>query len=97
MKPVQKKLRVLHYPQLPCKPFEVDVKSEAEAYLISNALASQHLYLLELGLIEDYSNIISVVMWDEDSDGEGNPDWVDYYNDDEMMEFGEFAETYLQS
>lgn len=34
-------------------------------------------------------------MWDENSDGEGNADWVDYYNEEEGMEFDEFVETYL--
>lgn len=37
------------------------------------------------------------IMFEEDSDGEGNPDWVDYYNEEEMMEFDEFVETYLST
>jgi hypothetical protein len=94
---VTNKLRVLHYPQVPCKPFIVDVKDEEQAYLVSNALANQHLFLFEINFIPDYANSISVVMWDENSDGEGNGDWVDYYNEEEGMEFDEFAETYLKN
>jgi hypothetical protein len=97
MKKVKNILRVLHYPQIPCEPFFVDVKDEEQALLIKETLANQHLFLYDRKIIPDYSNVISVVMWDEDSDGEGTPDWVDYYNEDENMEFYEFVETYLQS
>lgn len=97
MNKVTNKLRVLHYPQVPCIPFIVDVKDEEQAYLISNALADQHLFLFKNNMIPDYANSIQVVMWDEDSDGEGNGDWVDYYNEEEGMEFDEFAETYLKT
>ena len=95
MKKVTNKLRVLHYPQIPYTPFFVDMKDEEQALLIRNTLAYQHLYLYDNGFIDDYSNAISVVMWDEDSDGEGTPDWVEYYNEEEGMGFDEFAETYL--
>jgi hypothetical protein len=95
MKTVKNKLRVSHYPQIPCKPFIVEVKDEEQAYLISEALANQHLFLFENKFIPDYSNMISVEMWDENSDGEGKADWVEYYNDDEEMDFEEFTETYL--
>lgn len=96
MKPVTNKLRVLHYPQIPCEHFFVDVKDEEQAYLIKNALADQHKFLFENNMIPDYSNVILVVMWDENSDGEGNADWVDYWNEAEQMEFDEYAETYLK-
>lgn len=95
MKKVKNKLRVLHFPQIPCEPFFVNVKDEEQALLISDTLANQHLYLYDNNFIPDYSNIILVQMWEEDSDGEGNPDWVDYYNEEEGMEFDEFVENYL--
>lgn len=92
---VKNKLRVLHYPQVPCKPFFVDVKDEEQAYLIQETLANQHLFLFENNIIPDYANSIEVVMWDEDSDGEGTPDWVSYYNEDEGVKLDEFVEEYL--
>jgi len=95
MQKVKNKLRVLHYPQVPCEPFFVDVKDEEQAFLIRETLANQHLWLFDKNIIPDYANIVSVVMWDEDSDGEGMPDWVDYYNEEEEMGFDEFVETYL--
>jgi len=93
---VKNKLRVLHYPQIPCEPFFVDVKDEEQAYLIQETLANQHLYLFNNNIIPDYANSIDVVMWDEDSDGEGTPDWVSYYNEEEGVEWDEFVEEYLK-
>lgn len=95
MKKVQNKLRVLHYPQIPCKPFFVDVKDEEQALLIREALTNQHLFLYDNNMIDDYSNVITVVMFEENSDGEGTPDWVEYYNEEELMDFDEFSQTYL--
>lgn len=97
MNNVKNKLRVMHYAQVPCKPFIVDVSNEREAKKIMDVLADQHLFLLEQNIIPDYSNDISVVMWDENADGEGNADWVDYWNDEEGMDFDEFSETYLSN
>lgn len=95
MKKVKNKLRVLHFPQIPCKPFSVEVKDEEQAFLIQETLANQHCFLYDNNFIPDYSNIILVQMWDENSDGEGTPDWIDYWNEEELMEFDEFAEMYL--
>ena len=67
MKLVNKKLRVLHFPQIPCKPFQVEVKDEEQAHLIVETLADQHLFLFENNFIPDCSNIIIVEMWDEDA------------------------------
>ena len=97
MNNVKNKLRVMHYAQVPCKPFIVDVSNEQEAKKIMDVLADQHLFLLEQNIIPDYSNALTVVMWDENADGEDNPDWVDYWNDEEGMDFDEFSETYLSN
>jgi len=88
VKDSHKKLRVLHYPQIPCKPFTVEVKDEEQAYLVSEALANQHLFLFENNFIPDYANIILVQMFD---DGE----WIDYYNYEHDMEFDEYAQNFL--
>jgi hypothetical protein len=94
MKKVANKLKVLHYAHL-CKPFEVKVKDEEQAFLIQETLANQHLFLYNENIIDDYSNAIFVLMWDENADGEGSSDWVDYYNEKENMDFKEFSEEYL--
>lgn len=95
MKNVTNKLRVCHFAQIPCEPFIVEVKDEEQALLIRETLANQHLFLFKMKIIPDYSNVITVEMFDANSDGEGNPDWVDYYNEDECMDFDEFVENYL--
>lgn len=92
---VNKKLQVRHYPQIPCKPFVVDVKDEIEAKKIADTLAFQHLWLYQNNFIPDYSNSIEVVMWDENSDGQGNADWTTYFNEVECMDWDEFEEKYL--
>jgi hypothetical protein len=97
MKTITNKLRVLHFPNIPCKPFIVEVKDEEQAFLIRETLANQHLFLFKNNFIPDYSNIICVEMWDENSDGEGAADWVDYYNDEECMDFDEFVEAYIHN
>ena len=53
-----------------------------------NALANQHLFLFEQNMIPDYSNVITVDMLE---DGE----WTDYWNEEELMEWDELVETYL--
>jgi hypothetical protein len=93
---INNKLRVCHYPQVPCSPFIVEVKDEESAHLIKETLANQHLFLYNNNIIPDYSNMISVEMWDENSDGEGTAEWVDYYNEFEAMDFDEFVESYIK-
>lgn len=92
MKLSGKRLQVHHYAQMPCEPFRVDVKDEHEAYKIAETLANQHLFLFAQKIIPDYANIIAVVMYDDKEQ-----DWVDYYNENEQMDWDEFNETYLQS
>lgn len=84
---VDSKIRVAHFPQIPCKPFIVEVKNEREAYLIYQTMANQHLFLFDNNFIPDYSNVILVQMYEDD-------EWVDYYNEKEMMEWNEFVEEY---
>jgi hypothetical protein len=99
MKNVTNKLRVVHFPQVgTCKEsFKVEVKDEEQAYLIINTLAKQHLWLEKNNIIPDYSNAIFVEMYDENIDEEiGEPfGWVDYWNEEECMEWGELEETYF--
>lgn len=92
--PVENRLRVCHYPQIPCKPFRVSVNNEWEAYLVFETLAKQHLWLFKNGFIPDYSNVIMVEMWAEVDDNKF--EWIDYWNDAESMEWDEFKQTYFE-
>ncbi len=75
MTPTKNKLQVLHFPQVPCKPFRVDVKDEKDALRVIKILAEQHLFLFEHKIIPDYANVLMVNMFE---DGE----WVGYYDED---------------
>lgn len=97
MQKVKNKLRVLHYAQIPCKPFIVEVKDEEQALFIKDALAKQHLFLFHNRIIPDYSNAIYVEMWDETFNEAGIAEWVDYYNEEEEMDFYEITEKYLSN
>jgi Superinfection exclusion gene product 17 len=94
---VENKLRVLHFAQVPCKPFIVEVKDEVEAKKIIDTLAFQHLFLLEQNIIPDYSNSIIVEMYDESiEEGTKKPyGWGNYWNEEEMMEWSELEEEYF--
>lgn len=86
---IKNKLRVSHYPQIPCKPFQVEVQNEREAYLIRETLANQHLFLFNNNFIPDYCNVIVVEMLEEEDC------WIDYYNEEEKLNFNEFVEKYF--
>lgn len=97
MKLVDKVLRVCHFPQVPCKPFIVMVKNEEEAHKIETVLVEQHQFLFEQNIIPDYSNGITVEMWDNDMEpDEKGEKWTDYFNEEEDMEWDEFVDTYLK-
>lgn len=87
MKLSGKRLKVQHYPQLPCEPFEVEVQDEHEAIKTINLLADQHIWLFKNKLIPDYCNCFNVVMFD-------GSDWVNYWNTNESMNWEDFEAVY---
>lgn len=94
------KLRVLHFPQVPCKPFEVLCSTPAEARKIEITLANQHLWLFENNFIPDYSNVIVVECFDEADFDEGGNGWGDFGYEDpktgEHYDWSKFCETFIQ-
>jgi hypothetical protein len=76
------KLKVSHFPQIPCEPFEVNVNNIDQALFIMDTLANYDLFQYENKIKPDYCNTTCLSMWDEDSDGEGNPDWVNWYDEE---------------
>jgi Superinfection exclusion gene product 17 len=86
------KLRVWWIPQVPGKSFFVDVSSLEEGVKVTKILAEYDLFQFKNKIKPDYSNAGGILQWDEDSDGEGNPGWIDWYDE----ESGEVdPETYL--
>lgn len=90
MKNVSNKLRVSHYPQVPCKPFIIEVKDEEQAAIVVKTMALQHLFLYDNNFIPDYCNAILVEMFE---DGE----WVDYYNEEEGMDWDEIENEHFNN
>lgn len=82
-----KRLQVHHYPQIPCDYFCVNVKDEYEAIKIITILAAQHIWLFTNKIIPDYNNIMEVIMWN-------GREWIPYYNEEECMDWNDFATTY---
>lgn len=72
-----KKLRVAHFPQVPCKPFHVEVKSLEEAKLISDTLANYDLFQYDNRIKGDYANATVVEEYCEE-EGE----WISWSDDD---------------
>lgn len=79
------KLRVWHIPQMPMKPFHVEVVSVKDAKLVLNALANYDLFQFENKVKPDYCNAQGLEMLEDIGDG---PEWVEW-NDDNGRDIGE--------
>jgi len=65
------KLRVWHIPQIPMKPFYVNVKSLREAKLILDTLADYDKFQFENNVKPDYSNAAGLEVYEND-------EWCDW-------------------
>lgn len=80
-------LSLMHFPQIPCKPFRIEVDSVDEAIKIADILAFYDLFLLDHGHRADYSNATYIQHSDPYGDGEsGDFDPDDSYDMDELRE-----------
>ena len=73
----QPKLRIQHFPQVPCKPFKVHVDSVKEAHKIMNVLADYDLFQLAHHIKPDYANMSVLEMFDTE-----NEEWCDWYDEE---------------
>lgn len=71
------KLRVQHFPQIPCKPFEVLVDSLEQAKLIYETLGNYDLFQFDQRIKPDYCNVTIVQEWCMKEQC-----WFDYYDED---------------
>lgn len=78
----EKKLKVWWIPQVPMKPFEVEVVTVAEGVKLMDVLAKYDAFQFENRIKPDYCNAGGLMQFDEDSDGDGNPGWVDWYDEE---------------
>lgn len=71
------KLRVWHIPQVPMKPFHVEVETIEEAWKIMNTLWDYDIFQCENKVKPDYFNATGLEYFDEEEN-----DWLEWYNDD---------------
>ena len=74
-------LQVWWIPQVPGKPFEVDVGSVYEAVKIMSVLAEYDQFQFENNIKPDYCNAGGLRQWTDNVDGEGTPGWEDWHDE----------------
>jgi hypothetical protein len=84
-----KKIRVAHFPQVPCKPFIVEVRDLKEAKLIYDVLADYDEFQYKNRIKPDYCNATVIEEFDEESGK-----WVSWCDDetgiDDIDEYFEY-------
>ena len=75
-------LRVWWIPQIPMKEFHVDVNSVEEGVKIMDVLADYDDFQFKNNVKPDYCNAGGIIKWCKDSNGEGNPGWEDWYDEE---------------
>jgi hypothetical protein len=85
-------LRVWHIPQVPMKPFHVDVKSVREAKLILDALAFYDIFQFKNNIKPDYCNAAGLEVfrdgdWEEWEDEESCED-IDHIDEERTIHYG---------
>lgn len=74
-------LRVWWIPQVPMKPFEVDVSSVEEGVKLMDTLADYDAFQFENKIKPDYCNAGGLWIWVADN-GEDKPGWTDWWDDE---------------
>lgn len=91
-----KKLRVCHYPQIPCKPFIVEVNDLNEAKLIFKTLADYDLFQFKNRIKPDYCNSTILEEWDKEEQK-----WLSWCDEetgiDDLRQYFEFIESKLDN
>jgi hypothetical protein len=72
-----KKLRICHFPQVPCKPFIVEVKDLNEAKNIFDTLAYYDIFQFENRIKPDYCNTTVLEEWSKEEN-----DWISWSDDE---------------
>lgn len=91
-------MRVSHFPQVPCKPFQWSVKDVFEGVKIMNVLAEYDLFQYKNNIKGDYANATVLEVFDpEDKHDSPKGSWVAWYDEasgeDDPCKFVEEAEA----
>ena len=71
---MEQKLRVWWIPQVPMKPFNVEVANLEQAHLLLDTLAEYDRFQLDNRIKPDYSNTGGLQVWEDN-------EWVDWYGE----------------
>ena len=84
-----KKLRISHFPQVPCSPFIVEVNDVQEAKKIMDILADYDYFQYHNNIKPDYANVTILEEWNEEEQ-----EWLSWMDDetgiDDLDEYFEF-------
>ncbi len=80
------KLRVWWIPQVPGKPFHVEVTNLVEAKLLLNALENYDQFQVDNRIKGDYCNCGGLEMWNEEDN-----DWEEWFNEDYDREIDDYT------
>jgi len=72
-----KKLRVCHFPQIPCEPFIIKVSSLEEAKLLFDVLANYDSFQYSHKIKPDYANMTVLEEFDEEE-----KEWVSWIDEE---------------
>ena len=75
-------LRVWWVPQVPMQPFHFPVPDLRSGVMLMDALAKYDAFQFEHNVKPDYCNAGGIEQWSADHDGEGNPGWESWYDDE---------------
>lgn len=79
------KLRLAHYPQVPCKPFYIEISSIEEAKKISDILADYDMFQYENNIKPDYCNSTVLLYWDEEE-----KEWCEWHDEENDYTLDEY-------
>jgi len=79
---MKKRLRVWWIPQVPGKPFTVDVERVKDGVMVMRVLGDYDAFQFENRIKPDYCSAGGLWQWSDDCDGEGNPGWEDWYDEE---------------
>lgn len=94
---MEQKLQVWWIPQVPGKSFNIPVDTLKEAHLLLETLAEYDNFQLENNIKPDYSNAGGLQVWDEDSDVDGTPGWIDWSDEETGEDFDEYRGLHFGS
>lgn len=75
-------LQVWWVPQVPMPQFTVAVESPREAAKLLRVLAEYDIFQLKHSVKPDFCNAGGLCVWSYNCDGEGNPGWEDWYDEE---------------